>query len=177
MPRFSISVAMTVVALAAANCAIIRLVVPFWSEPGFWAVFLLGLLPLVDAQIISVFWLFTAKYRIYLQRRRPRERVGFGAAFAVVNTLMLFGLIVACVFASTPVVVYMSFVAEPVLNFVQSVAFPGESGTNSPMFKMIVYPLLAGTTLSGPPLLFGLAISWAMSRYKLIVERRTEPEA
>ena len=72
MPRFSISVAMAVVALAVANCAALR--VAYLDDSG---VFLIGLLPLLDAQIIGLYYLMASRYGISLRRRRtsPWERI------------------------------------------------------------------------------------------------------
>jgi hypothetical protein len=79
MPRFSISVAMAVIALAAANCAAIRVAairVVFLDQGGldYNHVLLLGLWPLVNAQIIGLYLLAT-RYRISLQRRTPQSWV------------------------------------------------------------------------------------------------------
>src|ERR1700733_14225977 len=84
MPRFSISVALAVIALAAANCAALR--IAYLDDSG---VFLIGLLPLLNAQIIGLYYLIASRYRISLRRRRRREQVGFAPIFVAVNALAL----------------------------------------------------------------------------------------
>ncbi len=88
MPRLSISRAMAVVAIVAANCAALRAVLPEHGGLDLYQVFLVGLLPLFNAQIIGVY-LISTRYRISLRRRMAQEAVGFAPAFAIANALAL----------------------------------------------------------------------------------------
>ena len=75
MPRFSISIVMAVVALAAANCAVIRAVFPGDRVWDGFGIVVVGLLPLLDAQVIGLY-LLASRYRISL---RPGRRMSMAA--------------------------------------------------------------------------------------------------
>jgi hypothetical protein len=171
MPRFSISVAMAVIALAAANCAAIRVVFLDHGGLDYNHVFLLGILPLVNAQIIGLYLLAT-RYRISLQRRTPQSWVSLVPAFAVVNALALFATITTCVMAPDAVMAYLEYVLKPVEFFLLSLGFQ-PADHEHPMIQLAV-PLLVGTALSGPPSLLALLVSWASSRYQFVIVPRPD---
>jgi hypothetical protein len=172
MPRFSIFMAMAAVALVAANLAVIRAVVPV-SEVS-WPLFLVGLLPLLDAQIIGVYCLIVPRYRIWLRRRAPQERIGFAPTFAAVNALALLIAIATCVMAADAVMACLEYVGEALVPFVESMHL-GQEFENLPIVQFVALPLFLGAILSGPPLLVTLTISWVSSRYKLVIVPRPRP--
>jgi hypothetical protein len=169
MPRFSISVAMAVVALAAANCTAIRAVFPEHGGLDYYRVFLLGLWPLVNAQIIGLY-LFATRYRISLQRRTPQSWVSLVPAFAVANALALFATIAVCVMAPDAVMAYLEYVLKPVEFFFLSLGFQ-PADHEHPIIRLAL-PILVGAALSGPPALLASTFSWVSSRYQLIVVPR-----
>ena len=164
MPRFSISVAMAVVALAAANCAALR--VAYLDDSG---VFLIGLLPLLDAQIIGLYYLMASRYRISLRRRR-REQFGFAPFFVAVNALAFLVSITFCVLAPTVMTAYLGYVLASLEPFLALGVQPALYV--SLLFREVVGLLLVGALMSGPPLVLGSIFSWVSSRYKLVVVSR-----
>lgn len=171
MPRFSISIAMAVVALVAVNCAILQAVVPFHGGWGGFGVVLVGLLPLLNAQIIGL-CLVTSQYRISLRRRTQQERVGVAPAFVAVNALALLATIVACVMAPAGVMPYLEYVLGPVEKLFRSMGFQG-GDFDSPFFQLFALPLLLGAAMSGLQLLLALMVGRILSRYKLVIISRS----
>jgi hypothetical protein len=172
MPRFSIFMAMVAVALVAANLGVIRAVVPV-SEVS-WPLFLVGLLPLLDAQIISVYCLIAPRYRIWLRRRAPQERIGFAPTFAAVNALALLMAIAICVMAEDAVMACLSCVGDALVPFVESMHL-GQEFENLPIVQFVELPLFLGAIISGPLLMLALTISWVSSRYKLVIVPKLRP--
>jgi hypothetical protein len=86
--RFSISNSMAVVALAAANCAALRAVLPARGNWDGCGLYFVGLLPLLNAQIIGLY-LIAARYRISMRRRRGQDRVGAVPTLVAANALAL----------------------------------------------------------------------------------------
>jgi hypothetical protein len=173
MPRFSIFHVMAVVGLVTTNCAAIRAVMPSnggWNE---FAVIFVGLLPLVDAEIIGLY-LVATRYRISLRRRTRQERVGVATAFVATNALGLLAVITACVVAPAGVMPYLEFVLGPAEKCFRSIGFQNGDFDN-PFFRFFGLPLLVGAALSGPPLLLALLIGWVSSGYKLVVVARPGP--
>jgi hypothetical protein len=168
MPRFSISVAMAVVALAAANCAALR--VAYLDDSG---VFLIGLLPLLNAQIIGLYYMIASGYRISLRRRRRREQVGFSPIFVAVNALALLVSITVCVLAPAVMIAYLGYVLGSLEPFLALGLQPALYV--SLLFREVVGLLLVGALMSGPPLVLGSIFSWVSSRYKLVVVSRPRP--
>jgi hypothetical protein len=171
MPRFSIFMAMAAVALVAANLGVMRALVPF-SEVS-WLLFLVGLLPLIDAQIISVYCLIGSRYRISLRRRAPQERIGFSPIFAGVNALALGIAIVTCSTAPDGVMAYLEYCAQPLEPVLKSLQV--DLTWDHPLAQFVLLPLVVGAILSGPPLLVALTTSWVSSRYKLVIVPRPRP--
>jgi hypothetical protein len=165
MPRFSISVAMAVVALAAANCAALR--VAYLDDSG---VFLIGLLPLLNAQIIGLYYLIGLRYRISLRRRRQREQVGFAPIFVAANALALLVSITVCVLAPTVMIAYLRYVLGSLEPFLALGVQPAPYV--SLLFREVVGLLLVGALMSGPLLVLGSIFSWVSSRYKIVVVSR-----
>jgi hypothetical protein len=172
MPRFSIAVAMAVVALAAANFAAIRAMFPDHGGLDYYRVFLLGLWPLVNAQIIGLYLLAT-RYRISLQRRTPHAWVSLVPVFAVANALALFATIAVCVMAPDAVMAYLEYVLKPVEFFFLSLGFQ-PADQEHPIIRLAL-PLLVGAALSGPPSLLALIFSWVSSWYRFVVVPRARP--
>jgi hypothetical protein len=173
MPRFSIFHAMAVVGVVAANCAAIRAVMPSnggWD--GFYII-VVGLLPLLDAQIIGLY-LVISRYGISLRRRTRQERVGVAPPFVAANALALLAAITACVMAPAGVMPYLEFVLWPVEMCCRSMGFQN-GDFDSPFFRFFGIPLLVGAALSGPPLMVALLVGWVSSRYKLVVVSRPGP--
>jgi hypothetical protein len=171
LPRFSISLAMAMVALAAANCAAIRAMVPLVDTPDGFGVFLVGLLPLLNAQIIGLYDLIASRYRVSLRRRTPQERVGCAPVFSAVNALALLALITACFFATEALMAYLGYVSEPVQLFLESLGLQPRD-YETPLFRFVAWPLLTGGAMSGPPLVLALMATWLSTRYKLVIVSR-----
>lgn len=108
MPRFSIFHAMAVVGLVAANCAAIRAVMPGKGGWDGFNVIVVGLLPLLDAQIIGLY-LVASRYAISLRRRTRQERIGVAPAFIAANAPAFLATLTACVFAPAGVMPYLEF--------------------------------------------------------------------
>jgi hypothetical protein len=173
MPRFSISLAMALVALAAANCAAIRAAVPLAETTDSSGIFLLGMLPLLNAQIIGLYYWIASRYRISLRRRTPQERVGFAPVFAAVNALTILALIAACYFAPDALMEYLQYMSVPLEQFFESLGFQPADYEN-PLFRFVAWPLLLGAVMSGPPLVFASMASGLSSRYKLVIVSRPQ---
>jgi hypothetical protein len=171
MPRFSIFMAMAAVALVAANLGVIRAFMPFSGVS--WLLFLVGLLPLLDAQIIGVYCLIGSRYRISLRRRAPQERIGFSPILAVVNALALGIAIATCVTAPDGVIAYLDYCAQPLDPVLKSLQV--DLTRDHPLAQFVLLPLVVGAILSGPPLLVALTISWVSSRYKLVIVPKLRP--
>ena len=173
MPRFSIFHAMALVGLVAGNCAAIRAVMPSNGGWDGFDIIIVGLLPLLDAQIIGMY-LAASRYGISLRRRTRQERVGFAPAFAAANALAFVAAITACVMAPAGVIPYLEFVLGPAEMGFRSMGFQNGDFDN-PFFRFFGIPLLVGTALSGPPLLLALLVGWVSSGYKLVVVARPGP--
>jgi hypothetical protein len=172
MPRFSIFMAMAAVALVAANLGVVRAAVPV-SEVS-WLLFLVGLLPLIDAQIIGVYCLIAPRYRIWLRRRAPQERIGFAPTFAAVNASALVIAIATCVMAPDAVLASLAYFGEALRPLVESMQL-GQESENLPIVQFVELPLFLGAIMSGPLLMLALTISWVTSRYKLVIVPRRGP--
>jgi len=122
MPRFSISIAMALVALVAVICAVLQAVVPPHGGWGGFGVFLIGLLPLVNAEIIALY-VIVSRHRISLRARTRQEQVGVAPAFAAANALALLGSIAICVTAQAGVMRYLESVLWPVEMLLRSMGF------------------------------------------------------
>jgi hypothetical protein len=167
MPRFSISTAMSVVALAAANCAVIRAVFPGGRVWDGFGIVVVGLLPLLDAQVIGLY-LLASRYRIALRRRAPQEHGGAAPAFAAANALALVAVATACAAAPAGVMPYLENVLAPVDACLRSVGLE-KVLYDSPFFRSFAIPALVGAALSGPPLLLPLMLSWIWRRYTVVI--------
>ena len=174
MPRFRVFHAMAAVGLVAANCAAIRAVMPSnggWDGVG---IIVVGLLPLLNAQIIGL-WLVASRYRIALRRRTPQERVGVAPAFVAANALVLVAAIMACVMSPAGVIPYLQYVLGPVEQLFRAMGFQN-GDFDSPFFRFFGISLLVGAAMSGPPLLLAFLVGWVSSGYKLVVVARPGPE-
>jgi hypothetical protein len=168
MRRFSISKAMALVALIAMNCAAIRASMP--GRRGHWeraSIFVVGLLPLVNALIVAIY-LLALRHRSSLRRQ---EQVGIIPGFAVTSALALIGLITVCVFVPDGVMQYLQFVLLPVDVFFRSLGFQ-DRDYSSEFFMFIPLPLLVGATMSGPPMVFALIFGWLSNRYHIVIKSR-----
>ena len=168
MRRFSISKLMIFVGLMAANFWAIRLLLGrTLGHAAIWQL-LAGLLPLVDAAVVSTY-LLTRSYRIRL-RRRGRGKIRFLTSFAIT----------CWVLATLPVLSF--FVAQDAYQRVLEVlALPIEPAfrslgldplSDTPLNRYVLESIFLGLLISGPPLL--LAGLWALvrSRVELTVEPR-----
>ena len=173
MPRFSISIAMAVVALAAANCAVVRAVFPEGRVFDGFGIVVIGLLPLLDAQIIGLY-LLASRYRISLRRRAPLEHGGAAPAFAAANALALVAVVTACAAAPAGVMPYLEYVLAPVDACLRSVGLE-KVLYDSPWFRSFAIPTLVGAALSGPPLLLAFMLSWIWRRYMVVITPRSGP--
>jgi hypothetical protein len=174
MARFSILMAMAVVALVAANLGLARAVVPdVGTINNITWLFVVGLLPLVDAQIIGVYCLIAPRYRIWLRRRAPEEWIGFAPIFTVLNGLALAIAIGICVMASDAAIGYLQYVGEPIGAFLESLPLEREIW-HHPIVRFVESSLV-GAVMSGPPLIFALTMSWLSRRYKLVIVPRPRP--
>jgi hypothetical protein len=174
MPRFSIFHAMAAVGLVAANCAAIRAVMPSNGGWDHFGIIFVGLLPLLNAQII-VLWLVASRYQIAIRRRTRQERIGVAPAFIAASALALLAAITACVMAPAGVMPYLEYVLGPAEKLFRAMGF--QTGDfDSPFFRFFGLPLLVGAAMSGPLLLLAFLVGWVSSGYKLVVVGRPGPE-
>jgi hypothetical protein len=171
--RFSIAKVMAVIALIAANSAVLR---ACYSEIGRDSVrsFLLGgLLPLVNAQIVCLFVL-ARRYRISLRRRTPNRYRSFAFVFAILNAVAILFLTTVRVLAPLPAADLIQFALHPLEPWFNSLP---QQNSRSWLTQFVVVTLLVAVALSGPPLLVTLVISWLSSRYEWVVVDRKAPSA
>ena len=170
MRRFSIYHAMAVIALVAVNCAAIRAVLPSNGAWDGFGIVVVGLLPLLDAQIIGLY-VFASRYRITLRRRRPRKRVGVTPAFAATNAVALAAMLTVCVTAPDGVLAYLELALSPVDLLFRSMGFE-KALYDSPFFRSFAIPLFVGAAVSGPPLLLAVMAGLVASRYTFVIAAR-----
>jgi hypothetical protein len=159
MRRSSISGLMALVALLAADFAVIRVVlVPF--DDMTWVV-LGSLFPLVNALLAGLHFLVT-RYRLTVRRREGRQR--FAPAFVVASSL---GLVVAlCAGARFPFH-FMGLIAD----FMDGIDW----FLNAPEAELAFRIVLICVATSGPALLFALVAAVIFGRFTVVVTPREEP--
>jgi hypothetical protein len=173
MSRFSISIAMAVIALAAANCAAFRALLPSVGTQKFPGILFIGLFPLANAQIVGLY-LLASRCRISFRHRTPEERNGFAPAFVALNTLMLLASVTACLVAESKLMDYLGFSLSPFGMLLRSLGLQ-QTDFESPFFQWTVVPICLGAVVSGPPLLVVLVLSWLLSRYKFVIAPEPGP--
>jgi hypothetical protein len=169
MRRFSISKAMLVVALVAGDFAAIRALDPL-AAGGDLAIVLVGILPLANIQVVG-FWWIARRYRMSLRRRMAGNSSGI-IAFLAFTGLSLGILLAVCCIGAEGISKWLAMALNPVGTWLISLGY-WSRGIDSPSFRLIVVPCLAGAILSGPPLLLGLAFGWLAGRYELVISRRS----
>jgi hypothetical protein len=180
MRRFSISKAMLLIGLVAANFGAVRaLLNPDGDGLGNIRFVLTGLLPLFDALIIALY-LFVGCSRIVV-RRRAEAGHGLGVfSFIAVTAVTLTILVAICLVWPTTtedaVNAYGDFLENSELIVTWAIAAGyAYDGRESALFVFLFRPFLLAIPLSGPPLLFGLALGWLANRYEVVITRRSEP--
>jgi hypothetical protein len=173
MHRISISKAMLVIALVAGNLAALRILDPQPVIPGILTLLLAGLLPLVNAQIIGIYFI-VSRYRFALKRRKGD---GYGAgvfAFSIFNAFALTVLFVLCFVAPDLLAVGLDYFFAPMGAWLLSIGYQPKD-FDAPHFQFLVIPLLAAIVLSGPALLLGLVVGWLTNGFEMVITRRHRP--
>jgi hypothetical protein len=175
--RSSIFRAMAVVALVAVNLAVLPALGPFPLDalyPDASPIFLVGLLPLINAQFVGLYCLTASRQRILRRRRASPMRIRLAATFVAVNALALGIAIAASAIAPRRMMFYLGFVGDLIYEtkswrFIEELPFGQLVGTS----------LVLGAVMSGPPLIMTLTTSWLACRYEFVIVRRpgeTPPE-
>jgi hypothetical protein len=172
MRRFSISKAMAVIALLAANFAGLRAILTSTHYPDQVSFLLSGLLPLVDAQIIGLY-LMAMRYRISLRRRIGKTRGGGVPAFTAFSAWVFLILLPTCILVPSEVTLYVGTVLEPIVLLFHSLGFQSQD-FEGPFFQFVVAPFLLGAVLSGPPLVLALTFGWLSRGYELVIAPRPD---
>jgi hypothetical protein len=170
MHRISISKAMLVIAVVAANFAALRALDPQPVIPGILTLLLAGLLPLVNAQIIGLY-LIVRRYRFRLNRRAPN---GYGVGvfvFSIFNAFALTFLFILCLLAPDQLGVGLDYLFAPVGALLLSMGYQPKE-FNAPYFQFFVIPLIAAALLSGPALLLGYMVGWLTNRFEMVITLR-----
>jgi hypothetical protein len=157
---------MAVVALVAANLAALRALEPPSSAPGL---FLVGLLPLIDAQLIGVYCL-VSRQRISPRNGASQDVITAAATFAAVNLLVLCIAIAICAIAQGAVMAYLRRIDMQV-----SSTQTWSLIAKQPLGQVVALSLVLGTVISAPPLILSVATSWLLVRCRVIIVRRHTP--
>jgi hypothetical protein len=164
--RITIGGLLGVIALLAADCAIVRLC---WAAPGerwyFYGV-LLGLLPLINAALVGVIASIKG-YRIKV-RRKPAGLVPFWARFGLISLILLTVAVTVCITAPKFLEDYAALVESHLdqwLMGLEIVSGPVDYGPS------LVRVLFSWALLSGPPLLIVCVLSWLSHRYMVVIEK------
>jgi hypothetical protein len=180
MRRFSISKAMLLIGLVAANFGAVRaLLNPHGLEQSNIPLVLTGILPLFDALIIALY-LFVRRSRIVM-RRRAEAGHGIGVFSFIAFTAVTLAILVAiCLVSPTTIKdavnAYGDFLENSELIMIWALAAGyAHDGIGSSLFVFLFRPFLMAIPLSGPPLLFGLGLGWLANRYEVVITRRSEP--
>ncbi len=163
MFRLSIAGILWLIVLAALNFAALRYFGHLADASGEPIVLLVGLMPLFDAFLISFYAAATKHYSFSLVRRAGR--VGFAKPLAVTTGVMLALCIFLCFAAPKAILTLIvdSFDFRKWLGI-----FRQPLTSNEPLVGAMLCVLM-----SGPLLVIATVFSVIMSRYRLVITRRS----
>jgi hypothetical protein len=167
--RFTIGALVRLIALVAANCAILRYYVSYVGEHLILPALLVGLLPLINASVFGVSAIASG-YRIKLRRRQADEIVPFWVRFGLVSGVALCAALIAVAVAPASIAFYVEFAEQELNRCLSSLGMIRGTVDYGPLL-----PRLAAlwTLLSGPPLVAICLICAVSGRYRLTIDRTT----
>jgi hypothetical protein len=165
MHRLSLSKALLLIALIAANLAALKALNPKAEIPGTHPLLLAALLPLANAQIVS-FYFLARRYRLIVRRRPHRFNT---AIFCIVNLLALVTLFTVCIAAPEMVAVWIFAPLEPPAKKLGAMGYGPQ--LESAAAETFLIPAICGVILSGPALSLGLAVGWLLGGYEVVISR------
>ena len=161
MFRISIAGILWLVVLAALNFAVLRYFEYIQKSPEP-IILLVGLMPLFDGFMISLYVAATRKYHFALRRRDRRGE--FAGVFALTTAVMLAVSTFLCIVASQHILELMDSLFSSFIEWLTGFAQQGHT-------ESLVGAALC-LIMSGPMLVIATIFAFVMSRYKLVITRR-----
>jgi hypothetical protein len=160
MFRISIAGILWLTALAAVNFAVLRYFehLSKFDDP---IILLVGLMPLFDGFLISLYAAATRRYDFALKRRESRG--SFAEAFALTAAMMLAVSTFLCITAPQAVLELLEDPYNSSLGWL-----PGFAQQPNGVSLAVVLCLI----ISGPLLVIAAVFAFVMSRYKVVVARK-----
>jgi hypothetical protein len=159
---FRISLLLWLVALAALNLVLLR-----YSEavidlsPKFAGI--IGLMPLFDLFVLSLYLALTTRFRFALVRRTVRKNIIDSAAM-VSGAILVLGT-ASCLLFHEVVLELVQLPFSPVDHWIKV-------SESSPETRCFVIGAFLGLLMSGPPILLTFVLGYLHSRFKLEITRR-----
>ncbi len=173
MRRPSIAELMILIALLAANFALLRFLLSASRGGQNWHYQLpAGLLPLADSFLLAVY-LLLRRNRVSLRLRPEQEPGCFAVPFITTVALFLAFVILSFTYAYESFVALLRVVSDPAYPMFKSLTGV-EVDMDTPVDRYVIGPIFLGVTLSAPPLIVALAIATVWSRFKVVVTPRAE---
>ena len=166
MFRVSIAGILWLVILASLNFAVLRYFGHI-AEALQPIALLVGLMPLFDAFLISFFVVATRRYRFALMRREGRG--GFTGAFALAAAVMLAVSTFLCFAATQLLLELVEALFTPFSKWFESLA-PFDHAAS------FLAGVLLCALMSGPLLVVAVVFAFVMSRFRLVITRRTDSD-
>ena len=167
--RFTIGALVRLIALIAANCAILRYYVSYVGEHLILPALLVGLLPLINASVFGVSAIARG-YRIKLRHREAAEIAPFWVRFGLVSGVALCAALIAVAIAPASIALYVDFAAEQVDQCLNALGVMSGTVDYGPLLPRLV---ALCTLLSGPPLVAICFMCAVSGRFKLTIDRTT----
>jgi hypothetical protein len=164
--RITVGGLIGVIALLAADCAIVRLCCAAPDDHWYFYGVLLGLLPLINAAAVGVVAGIKG-YRIKV-RRKPAGLVPFWARFGLISLILLTVAVTVCIAAPKFVEDYSLFVERHLDHWLIRLEIVSAPVVHGPLLVNILF---SWALLSGPPLLIVCVLSWLSHRYMVATER------
>jgi hypothetical protein len=171
--RFTISALMSLIALVAANCAVLIFSLRLGDDHFLAAFVLIALLPLINASALGIRAIGRG-YRIKLRRRPAGEVAPFWVRFGLISGVMLCASVIAVAIAEDEFRAYFSFVEEHVDRGLIAL------GMVSRPIDYIALPavlIFVWAFVSGPLLVAVWVICAAHGRYRLSIVRVAPDES
>ena len=169
--RFTVGALLRLIALIAANCAILRYYTWHWQddERAIFLASLIGLLPLMNASVFGISAIVRG-YRIKVRRCQAGDVAPFWVRFGLVSGVVLCAAAIAVAIAPRSIEHYFSFAADEIDAFLNSQGMICGAVDYGPLLPRLV---ALWTLLSGPPLVAVAVISALSGRYRLTIDRTT----
>jgi hypothetical protein len=173
MRRPSIADLMILIALLAANFAILRFLLSASRGGQNWHYQLpAGFVPLADSFLLAVF-LLLRRNRVSLRQRPKHEPGCFAVPFISTVALFLALVILSVFYAYESFVLLLRVVSDPAYPMFKSLTGV-EVDMDTSVDRYVIGPIFLGVTLSAPPLIIALAVAAVWSRFKVVVTPRAE---